>query len=160
MNRFYKFASLFALSAVSLTAFAESKMVPKLFVLKSVQGLTITINAVVEEFDANEFGNRNRNLKSLSVTASEFGAFRTVLILVCGARHYPNSWSYQSVFELDANQSSGGAPYVAYEPYSHQLEYASPSGDSDSCRTELALVKNNQWQTDPVNGSHNFILDL
>lgn len=83
-----------------------------------------------------------------------------MLVLRCQANHYPNSWSYESSYEMDAYQSSGGDDFRIERLDRRQIEYASVGGDHDSCRTELALVKNGVWQTDPINGTNNFVLDL
>jgi hypothetical protein len=159
MKNYLQLAVPFVLSFVSLNAFASTSLVRKTFSLRSVQGLNINIAAEVEESDANPFGYRNRHLKSMSVTASEFGSFRVVVVLSCEARHYPNVWSYQSDFQMDAFQSSGGAPFEARDNSTHQLEYAAGL-DSDSCRTELSVVKDGLWQVDPINGTTHFEIDL
>jgi hypothetical protein len=160
MNNSMKIISSSLILLAATTALAETRTVRKTFQLRSAQGLEIEVKADVQESETDAFGNQNRNLTSISVETDKFQSFRVVIVLKCSALHYPNSWSYQSSFIMDAVQASGGAPYLASSYETRQLEYAGFGGDSDTCRTELALVMNDQWQTDPVNGSNNFVLDL
>lgn len=160
MNTSMKIISSSLALLAAATALAEPQTVRKTVQLRSVQGLGIEVKATVEESAPDAFGNQDRNLTSIEVVTDRFGPFRVVIVLNCFALHYPNSWSYQSSFEMDAFQASGGAPFLASSYQTRQLEYAGFGGDSDTCRTELALVMNGQWQTDPVNGTNNFVLDL
>lgn len=160
MNRFIKIITASLGLAAATSALAETQTVRKTVQLRSVQGLQIEVKATVEETAPDAFGNQNRNLTSIEVVTDRFGPFRVVIVLNCFALHYPNSWSYQSSFQMDGFQASGGAPYLASSYQIRQLDYAGFGGDSDTCRTELALVMNDQWQTDPINGTNNFVLGL
>jgi hypothetical protein len=143
-----------------VSALASENRLTKNFNLRSSEGLDITVSAIVQETAPDAFGNQTRTLKQMSIQTSEFGSFRAVVVLNCTTYRYPNSSTYQSSFQMDGFQSSGGAPFVAADYSSRQIDYAGFGGDNDSCRVELALVKNGVWQTDPVNGTHNFILEL
>jgi 3'-phosphoadenosine 5'-phosphosulfate (PAPS) 3'-phosphatase len=141
-------------------AFAETTKVTKFFSLQSTQGLRIGVNVKVGESESDAWGNRNRSITYLSLGTSSFGDFRTVFVLNCRAFRYPREWSYVNSFSIDGTQASGGAPFEARSVDRHQIEYAGYGGDSDTCRTELALVKDGVWQIDPINGTNNFVLDL
>jgi hypothetical protein len=148
------------LALFSGVASASENRLVKNINLKSAEGLEIFVSAAIQESEADAWGNRTRNLTQISIQTSEFGSFRAVVVLNCTASRYPNSWTYQSSFQLDGFQSSGGAPFIANDFSSRQTAYAGFGGDKDSCRTELAIVKNGIWHTDPISGSHNFVLGL
>ena len=62
--------------------------------------------------------------------------------------------------EASRSQGSGGAPFTIYDYGKHQIGYKAAAGDEDTCRVELSLVKDGVWQTDSINGTNNFVLNL
>jgi hypothetical protein len=153
-------ASLVALSFFACSAIASENRLVRNIVLKSTQGLEIYVSASLQESEPDAWGNQTRHLNQFNVRTSEFGEFRAVIVLKCTAFRYPNLRHYESTFQMDATQSTQGAPYLASDFSDRQIAYAGFGGDRDSCRTELAIVKNGIWQRDPVNGTNNFVLEL
>jgi hypothetical protein len=151
-------------------AFAETRTYEKQVKLRSASNTEINVRAVISETDGDQSGGgggvKLRELVRIDVTSNfrgdirdAFSKVRTVLVFKCSALHYPNSWSYGSEIILDLFQALGGAPMNAYSSERKLLD-RSAFGDTDSCRTELAVVVDGKRQVNPVNGTNNFTLGL
>ena len=158
-------AAVLSIAALSSNALAAETIVRKQAQLISKEGTVIVVTADVAESetlyvkDGHEY--KNRSLRSFSAVVSGTNVnagskAQVVLVLECGALHYPNSWSYRSESVLDLTLNPSTSALYGQEAVERRLERVSGT-DHDSCRAEIAVVLDGTWQTDPVSGSHNFI---
>jgi hypothetical protein len=162
--------AVFFVPMLSAHAVADTRTYEKEINLRSASNTEINLRAVIAETDGEQNGSGDgvklRELVRIDVSSrfggdirDSFSKMRAVLVFKCSALHYPKSWSYGSEITLDLFQASGGAPMNAYSSERKLLD-RSAFGDTDSCRTELAVVVDGKWQVDPVNGTNNFALGL
>jgi hypothetical protein len=149
-------------SIASFTAFgAPANSNPKETIFKSVEGVTMGLKLETSTYAANnDSGGGNAYSFSLSASSAHITStskVRAILTDTC-------TWSiarqsFQNGLQADMKQkqtTDGSVVFSADFTGSLPTNYAVHGGDSYTCTADFSVVVDGIWQTDPVNGSHNF----
>ncbi len=131
--------------------------------LRSEEGLNIFLTA--EAFESGEVGASQINTyEQIQIRVNGSNLFsgakvRAVLTPNCKSREY--GWPVAKpslVVDLNPETQGSNQNYSASFEGTIIIHSAVHGGESIDCRPQLSVVVDGAWQTDPMNGTHNFNL--